>query len=347
MSSILLALGVFWIAVALGAVVTTVVIPVLRKLGAHKRADRKQTLYGEEAVEFKKIREKEEQGVKRRPVPRMGGLTLVPTIAVLGISLAVFLDSRLLLFVILTIVAVVLIMLYDDLTDIGIINRTPLRIRDRLLLLGGVTMVAGFSIAQIVPHYVTFLPFAPFENVFVGTVGIALLFALWCIFWQVSSVIDGIDGLAGSIFLILFSGTSLLSIMQGNESTLLLSALGLGVVIPWLFANYAPAKAYLTETGITTLITLFATITFLLGVGTASGAGLWVGAVFGTVLIATWASNVLQLVYRRKTGKKLFRIAPLHHHFEAIGMPGSAVVLRYTLVTFLCVVLGLSLMHIL
>ena len=342
MSGILLALGTFWAAIAVGTVVTRIVIPILRKTGAYKRSDRKRTLYGGEAREFARIRMREETDAKKQPVPRMGGFTILPTVILIGSLLAWFRDSEVLLLAVLTVSAAVFIMLYDDLTDIGIVKRKPLRIRDRFLCLAALTVCTGFGFAMLIPNHITFLPFAPFEYVAVPAFVMALLFTAWCIFWQASSVIDGIDGLAGSIFLVLFSGTFLLGVLQGDEVPLLLSALGLGVLIPWLFANYAPAKAYLTETGITALIMLFAVITFLLGAGAEPGDGLWVGIIFGSVLIATWVSVVLQLLYRKRTGGKLFRIAPLHHHFEAMGLPGSSVVLRYMLVTFLSVILGIS-----
>ncbi len=342
MDTMTLALATFWLSVGMGTAVTAAVIPLLKKMKVYKRTDRKKTLYGTEAVEFKKIREREEGRVKRGPVPRMGGLTLIPTVMTVGLLLSWFTGSQPLFIAVLTVGAVVLVMIYDDLADVGIIKRRPLRIRERLSLLGGITLISGLAFTAHIPNQLTFLPFSFFEQVSVGPVLLALLFAAWCIFWQVSSVIDGVDGLAGSIFLVLFTGTLFVSILEAHTDALLLSALGLGVLIPWLFANYAPAKAYLTETGITTLIVLFAIITFLLGTGEGSGSGLWIAGIFGTVLIATWVSNVLQLGYRKMTGKKLFQIAPLHHHFEALGIPGSAVVLRYMLVTFLCVILGIS-----
>ena len=346
MSNIVISLVTFWVTTSVGIVVTALVIPLLKKMRTHKLVDRKQTLYGTQAVEFDKIREREEDGIKKEPVPRLGGLVLLPTVMIVGISVAYFINSELLLVAILTVAAVALVMFYDDLRDIGVIKRNPLRIRDRLILLGIVTVISGFGLNALLPSYITFLPFTPFEHVYVGIL-LPILFALWCIFWQVSSVIDGIDGLSGSIFLILFVGTSIVSVTQDNLVTLLLSAISIGVIVPWLFANYAPAKAYLTESGITILIMLFAITTFILGVGVNQGDGIWVGILFGGTLIATWMSNVVQLIYRKKTGKKLFRIAPIHHHFEALGMQGSTVVLQYMLVTMLCVAFGLSLMAIL
>jgi phospho-N-acetylmuramoyl-pentapeptide-transferase len=57
-------------------------------------------------------------------------------------------------------------------------------------------------------------------------------------------------------------------------------------------------------------------------------------------LLATVASNVLQLLYRKMTGKKLFRIAPLHHHFEAIGWSSEKVTMRYWIISIICAIVG-------
>ena len=355
MSFIVLLIVVFWSTVVVGSVVTAGMLPVLRATGMYKKADRKKTLYGTEATEFRKIKEREEEGIKKDPVPRVGGLLLIPTILLIGIPLGLFLSSPTFLgspvfsgshaFIlsILAVTAVFLVALYDDLTDIGILKCRHLRVRERLLLMGAVAFVFGYGFAVHVIDTVTLLPFSPFEFMQLSPVVVGILFAVWCVFWQVSSIIDGIDGLSGSIFLALFFGTLILSVLHNNPETAVLSVLGLGVLVPWLAVNYAPAKVYMTETGITICIMLFAVITFLLSADSAGGDGLWSACIFGIVLIATWVSNILQLLYRKKTGKKLFRIAPLHHHFEAIGIPAGSVVLRYTLATFLCVALGLSL----
>lgn len=344
--TIALGIAVFWSAVGMGAGVTVLMIPFLKKMRVQKKKDRKETFYGTEAVEFNNIRKAEEREVKKEPVPRIGGLTLLPTVVFVGLCVIWLTQSVLLALCITLICAVALVALYDDLLDIGAVRGKPWRIRKRFLLLGIISFVGGFGFLKILPSAMTFLPFESFEGVPVGIL-LPVLFVVWYIFWQASSMIDGIDGLAGSIFLVLFIGTIVLSFLQGHPEAFLLSALGAGITVPWLFINYAPAKAYLTETGITILLMFFALITFLLGSGENAGSGLWAGGIFGGVLIATWLSNVLQLIYRKRTGKKLFRIAPIHHHFEAIGIPSGAVVSWYVLVTILCVMSGLSIIFLL
>jgi phospho-N-acetylmuramoyl-pentapeptide-transferase len=59
------------------------------------------------------------------------------------------------------------------------------------------------------------------------------------------------------------------------------------------------------------------------------GVGIAVLPIIGGLLVVTVASNIAQVISKKFFGKKLFRIAPLHHHFEAIGWPGYKVVMRY------------------
>ena len=268
-----------------------------------KEKDRKETMYGTEAVEFNKIRRAEERGIKKEPVARIGGLTLLPAVIGIGLFLAWFLQSALLLLCIAIVVVAALVALYDDLVDIGILRGKIWRARKRLPVLGIIALLGGIGLYTLLPDTITFVPFAPFEQVPVGLL-FPVAFAAWYIFWQASSVIDGIDGLAGSIFLLLFIGTAILSFIQGNYEPFLLSALGAGSTVAWLRINYTPAKAYLTETGITILLMLYALITFLLGSGENAGNGLWLGGIFGLVLIVTWGSTMLQILYRKKDRQK-------------------------------------------
>ncbi|HEY6021490.1 MAG TPA: phospho-N-acetylmuramoyl-pentapeptide-transferase, partial [Candidatus Paceibacterota bacterium] len=58
--------------------------------------------------------------------------------------------------------------------------------------------------------------------------------------------------------------------------------------------------------------------------------------------VATVASNILQLFWRKVFGRKLFRVAPLHHHFEAIGWPSYKVTMRYWVVGVVAAIIGMS-----
>ena len=336
-----LLLFTFWLTFLASAVIIPMVIDFLNKHGVYRKLDRKKTLYNTEATEFNAIREREDDTIKKANVPRIGGLSLIAVFTPAALVSSLVFDLRLLLIATLCIIVATLIALMDDLIDVGKINRTVFSILKRFILLGGAMLVCGWSFWLLLPNTLTFLPIPIFENVYVG-IGIIILFPAWVLFWQASSVIDGIDGLAGNIYLVLFMALSIISFIFGNIITLILSLILVAILIPWLYFNIFPAQSYLTETGITFLTVTYAVITFLLALGSGESVGIWIGLIFGGVLIATFVSNLIQLHHRRKYGRKLFRVAPVHHHLEAIGINGSAVVNYYLLTTILFVILGIS-----
>ena len=346
MEPLLLGSLLFAIALICGFIFTPPIIRFLKYMHFYK-VDRKKTLYGEEAKEFNKIREKEEKEGEKKPtrVPRLGGLSFFPTIFIVTF-LAFFLPlPKPFIIILILLLSMSIFTLYDDLTDIGRTKRKSLSFIRRLIVLFFITLAGGVVLQSSLPTIITFLPFEPFIGVEVGLL-FGLFFAMWYVFWHVSSIIDGIDGLSSSVYITLFMGTGILSIYQGNVEAYLLSSLAIGLLIPYLYFNSHPAKLYLTEVGITILTFLFASTTFLLAVGADGGSGIWLGFIFGVVLIGTWVSNVLQLAYRKKTGKKLLKIAPIHHHFEACGWNAKKVVSLYVSVTLLAVVIGLLLVAI-
>jgi phospho-N-acetylmuramoyl-pentapeptide-transferase len=84
----------------------------------------------------------------------------------------------------------------------------------------------------------------------------------------------------------------------------------------------------MTDTGTMALTLTIATIAFMTD-DLGGGVGISVLPIIGALLVATVASDIAQVVSKKFFGKKLLRIAPLHHHFEAIGWPGYKITMRY------------------
>jgi phospho-N-acetylmuramoyl-pentapeptide-transferase len=74
----------------------------------------------------------------------------------------------------------------------------------------------------------------------------------------------------------------------------------------------------------------------------AMGGGVGISAlvIIGFPLVVTVLSVIVQLLYKKIYGKKLLRIAPLHHHFEAIGWPSYKVTMRYWVISYMCAMAG-------
>jgi phospho-N-acetylmuramoyl-pentapeptide-transferase len=143
-----------------------------------------------------------------------------------------------------------------------------------------------------------------------------------------SGVIDGIDGLSGGVFASIFASYTIIAFAQDQIDLAAFSAAILGGLLAFLWFNIPPARFYMSDTGTMGLTLTIATIAFMTD-ALGGGVGISVLPIIGGLLVATVASDILQMVWKKAFGKKLFRIAPLHHHFEAIGWPGYKVVMRY------------------
>jgi phospho-N-acetylmuramoyl-pentapeptide-transferase len=98
----------------------------------------------------------------------------------------------------------------------------------------------------------------------------------------------------------------------------------------------------MTETGSMALTLTIATVAFLTDLK-GQGNGVAVLPIIAFLLVATVLSNVLQIFWKKVFHKKLFRIAPLHHHFEAIGWSGPKVTIRYWILSIILCIMGVAL----
>ena len=115
-----------------------------------------------------------------------------------------------------------------------------------------------------------------------------------------------------------------------------------GGILAFLWFNIPPARFYMTETGtmgLTITLTVVAFMTDTLG----GGYGLLVLPIIALPLVITVLSNIIQIASKKFRGKKVFLVAPLHHHFEAIGWPSYKVTMRYWVFSLVCAILGISL----
>lgn len=167
-----------------------------------------------------------------------------------------------------------------------------------------------------------------------------LAFALVMIVMYSGGVIDGIDGLSGGVFSIIFSAYASIAFVQGQINVASLCAAIAGGTLAFLWFNIPPARFYLSETGSMPLTVTLAVIAFMTDT-VAEGKGLAVLPIVAFPLIATAASSLIQVLSKKIFKRKLFRVAPLHHHFEALGWPREKVVMRYWIITVACALVGL------
>lgn len=185
---------------------------------------------------------------------------------------------------------------------------------------------------------VSFFSFSPIElGVFFMPFFVLIALAVYA-----SSIIDGIDGLAGGVFLFIFTAYSGIAFYQMQYDIAAFCATVVGGILAFLWFNIPPARFYMTETGVMALtlsLTIIAFMTDVIG----EGEGVSMLPIVGFLLFATVAANIIQVLSKRFWGRKIFLVAPLHHHFEALGWSHAKVAMRYWVLGFVLAVLGLLL----
>ncbi len=160
------------------------------------------------------------------------------------------------------------------------------------------------------------------------------LFILTMIALFSSSVIDGLDGLSGGVMAIIFGAYGVIAFFQNQIDIAAFCAVITGGTLAFLWFNIPPARFYMSETGILGLTTTLTVIAFL----TDAVVTL---PIIALPLVATSASNIIQMTSKKLRGKKVFLVAPLHHHFEAMGWPAYKVVMRYWIIGIIAAAIGI------
>lgn len=332
-------------AFVLGIAMTPLLTHYLYKYHVWKKNGGKQTLYGQEATEFKRLKAHDET-----KTPRMGGVVIwgsvILTVAILYTLKYLFpntlfaqLDffSRAQTWIPLSTLAIgAIIGLLNDFYDV-VHGGKGIRLSLRILIITTLAAAIGWWFYDKLDVSAIGIPFS--EPLYVGVL-IVPFFILLTNALYASGVIDGIDGLSGGVFAAIFSSYAGVALIQSQFDIAALCATIAGAILAFTWYNIPPARFWMTETG-SMALTLTLSVIVLMTDSIADGHGVALLFVIGLPLVLTVVSNVLQMGYRRATGKKLFRIAPLHHHFEAIGWPSYKVTMRYWIVSVLCAILGI------
>jgi len=334
-------------AFVIGMGLTPILTHYLYKHKVWKTVGGKKTLSGRIATEFNRLK-----GEGETKTPRMGGIVIwgsvFLTVGVLSLAATMWPDSlagklsflsRSQTWIPLGALAVGAFMGFlNDIYDVTH-TQTGIRLRIRLLVIIALASAIGWWFyAKLGVTAISIPFFGPWE---IGWI-IIPFFLLLSLAVYASGVIDGIDGLSGGVFAAIFSAYTGIAFIQMQYDVAAFSATVVGAILAFLWFNIPPARFYMTETG-TMALTLTLAVVALMTDAVADGYGIALLPVVAAPLVATVVSNIIQVTYRKRTGEKFFRIAPLHHHFEAIGWPSHKVTMRYWVISMMCALLGLVL----
>ncbi len=227
--------------------------------------------------------------------------------------------------------------LFDDLLEVR--GKQGIKLRTRLGIVAVVSLLCAWWFYQKL-GVVTVSNLFSSHPIFLG-LGFIPLFVLVTLFIYAGGVIDGIDGLAGGEFSIIFAAYACIAFLQHQYGVASLCAATAGGLLAFLWFNVPPARFYLSETGTMALTLLLTVIAFLTDT-LAGGRGLSVLPIIALPLVFTILSNIIQILGKKFLHRKIFRIAPLHHHFEAIGWPSYKVTMRYWIVGVVVALFGIA-----
>lgn len=174
-----------------------------------------------------------------------------------------------------------------------------------------------------------------------GDFNLSFLYLPFFIFVIISSanavnITDGLDGLAGGLLIIAFVSFSILAFAKGLLLLATFCAVVVGALIAFLWWNVPPARFFMGDTG---SFALGATLGVIAMLTNSIVPLFFIAAVF----ILETLSVIIQLVAKKIWNRKIFLIAPLHHHFEKVGWSEAQIVMRFWLVGAVFAGLGLIL----
>lgn len=147
------------------------------------------------------------------------------------------------------------------------------------------------------------------------------------------NIADGMDGLAGGMLISSFSALMILSWINGYGEVAVLNATVVGALVTYTYFNIKPARIMMGDVGSLGLGALFAVNTIAIGE---------VGSIFflGFVFYIEALSVIVQIGGKYILGRRIFQMAPLHHHFEIKGWSEEKTIMRFWIIHFIFVIFG-------
>ena len=320
MDKIMLYATIFAVSFMVTVVSVKLLLPVLRRLKM-----------GQKILEIGPSWHLSKQGT-----PTMGGIAFPLSLAASAAIYALFSDQGDFAYFFATfayIVSGALIGFTDDSVKMRTQQNEGLSASSKLFLqLVFASLYTAFCVAK---GYLSTEIYIPFAHIFVAPGRVYHLFAILMLTGISNAVnfTDGLDGLCSSVTAAAAVFFALISFGIGDFENIFFSLAVCGICLGFLIYNFHPAKIFMGDTGSLFLGSAIGAIALGSGKNT-------IVFIIGVIYIAEALSVILQVIYFKLTKKRLFLMAPLHHHFEKKGFGEVKIVFMFTAVTVLCGILS-------
>lgn len=221
------------------------------------------------------------------------------------------------------------------------LKRRGLTARFKMAWLLAIGLVAAFILHVPLDLQKVYVPFI-WEPISLGWIYVPIAAIVISGFANAVNLTDGLDTLAGLTCAIAFVAYAVIGFLQGQQFVVLMGFTAAGACLGFLWYNAYPAQVFMGDTGALTLGALLAVLAFQ--------TNQWLLLpLIGGVFVAETVTVMLQVSYfkwtRRRTGegKRLFKMAPLHNHFEISGWSENQVTMRFTLLGMMFAMIGVAL----
>ena len=298
----------------LSAVLCPMLIPVLRRLK-----------FGQQVRE-----EGNPEHLKKQGTPTMGGIAFLAAVLAAGGVSAIWFPE--LLPTLLLTIGFGVIGFIDDYIKVVRKHSEGFKPWQKLLcqiLITGAFAVYCYLNPSIGPSVI--LPFTGGKEWNMGWLYIPFVFACVLGTDNGTNFTDGLDGLCTTVTIVVSMFLFLAGIRCGHEGVTMLSGIFMGALMGFLLVNAYPAKMFMGDTGSLAIGGFVAGTALTLKMG-------WFIILIGLVYLIEVLSVILQVGYFKLThGKRIFKMAPIHHHFELSGFSETQIVAMFAIVT---VILG-------
>lgn len=270
--------------------------------------------------------------------PTMGGLLIILVVAALAAVLHVvrggFLDGG-------TFAPLATLLLVGALgtADDWLNARTGdgIRVRQKLVWQIIVALVVAYQIQDTYNIHRVVVPFLGPFNI---EPWLYVAFAAFAIVASTNAVniTDGLDGLSGGTLVFAFIGfmaIAALNTSPAQPNLAILCALIIGSLLGFLWFNVHPAEVFIGDSGALGLGATLAVVALITG-------QIMLLPVIGFVFVIETVQDIAQILFFKWKGRRLFRMAPLHHHFELLGIPETKITIRFWIVGGLSALVGVA-----
>lgn len=320
---------ILMLAFVVAFVIYLIVIPILRrkKVGQNERNDGPQS------------------HLKKQGTPTMGGIAMIISLLIMGV--VIFLKysrsidageqlvAKNLIPLLLVIIGFGFVGFIDDFKKLILKNTEGLKPRYKmlgLLIIATIFIVYLTNVMKIGTDII--IPFAKISITLPIWVYIPFSILVMLATTNAINLTDGIDGLNTSVSTIILTCLTVIGIMFGFKEIALLGASLIGICLAFLLFNLHPAKVFMGDTG-----------SLFLG-GAISVMAIYLKMpilllIIAIVPVLETLSDIIQVLHYKRTGKRVFKMAPLHHHFELCGWHENTIVSVFSIITLVACMIGL------